>query len=155
MTLKLAVALLLATLLVAALMVVSRGPVGPRAVNPPTVASTSAPEPPLPVSSVAATRPDHPKPRPWHLAPRRGDPTPGELAQLRWCESGRDHSAGVGSHEKARGLYKFMRATWRSVGGHGDPARASYAEQTYRTILLFRREGWTPWRSSSACTGLR
>lgn len=89
----------------------------------------------------------------WHWLP--GDPTADDFRILRWCESGRDHSAGVDSPERARGFYKFMRGTWASVGGHGDPAAASYAEQTMRAILLYRREGWTPWLASASCTGLR
>lgn len=90
----------------------------------------------------------------WYLIPRPGDPTPAEKARLRWCESGRDHSAGVDSRERATGLYKFLPRTWAGVGGHGDPAAASFAEQDYRMVLLFRREGFTPWRASVDCTGL-
>ena len=35
--------------------------------------------------------------------------------------------------------------TWRSVGGRGDPAKASEAEQDYRAWLLLRRTGGSAW----------
>lgn len=91
----------------------------------------------------------------WALTMKRSDPTPEQLARLRWCESGRDGSYAVNSSSGARGFYQFLIGTWRSVGGHGDPAAASLSEQTYRAVLLYRREGWRPWLASASCTGLR
>lgn len=60
------------------------------------------------------------------------------------CESGGDpHSvSGSGTY---RGLYQFSYGTWRSVGGSGDPAQASSAEQTSRARILYGREGRSPW----------
>lgn len=52
-------------------------------------------------------------------------------------------------------MYQFMRTTWHEVGGRGDPARASVAEQTKRAIMLHARYGWAPWRASAACHHLR
>jgi peptidoglycan hydrolase-like protein with peptidoglycan-binding domain len=43
------------------------------------------------------------------------------------------------------GLYQFSRSTWRSVGGHGLPSRASSAEQTRRARILFSRTGARSW----------
>jgi soluble lytic murein transglycosylase-like protein len=43
------------------------------------------------------------------------------------------------------GLYQFTVATWRGVGGHGYPHRASRAEQTMRAKKLFQRAGSSPW----------
>ena len=37
-----------------------------------------------------------------------------------------------------RGKYQFDRQTWRAMGGHGDPARASEAEQDRRALALYR-----------------
>jgi soluble lytic murein transglycosylase-like protein len=43
------------------------------------------------------------------------------------------------------GLYQFTVATWRGVGGHGYPHRASRAEQTLRAKKLYQRAGSSPW----------
>lgn len=43
------------------------------------------------------------------------------------------------------GAYQFSYTTWRSVGGSGDPAEASPAEQDYRAALLLERRGLQPW----------
>jgi uncharacterized protein YabE (DUF348 family) len=60
------------------------------------------------------------------------------------CESGGNPRA-VSSTGKYRGLYQFSFATWRSVGGSGDPAAASPDEQTYRAKLLYNRSGAGQW----------
>lgn len=43
------------------------------------------------------------------------------------------------------GLYQFDLGTWRSVGGRGNPADASPAEQTFRAELLYAQRGVAPW----------
>jgi resuscitation-promoting factor RpfB len=43
------------------------------------------------------------------------------------------------------GKYQFSRATWRRMGGHGNPARASEAEQDQRAAALYSAEGTAPW----------
>ena len=60
------------------------------------------------------------------------------------CESGGDPTA-VSSDGTYRGLYQFDYGTWESVGGSGDPAAASAAEQTYRAALLYSQSGSSPW----------
>lgn len=60
------------------------------------------------------------------------------------CESGGDPTA-VSSDGSYRGLYQFDFGTWESVGGEGDPAAASAAEQSYRAALLYSRSGSSPW----------
>jgi len=60
------------------------------------------------------------------------------------CESGRNPTA-VSAGGTYRGLYQFDYGTWASVGGKGDPAAASVAEQTYRAALLYSRSGSSPW----------
>ncbi len=60
------------------------------------------------------------------------------------CESGGNPTA-VSSGGTYRGLYQFDYGTWASVGGTGDPAAASAAEQTYRAALLYSRSGSSPW----------
>jgi Transglycosylase-like domain len=60
------------------------------------------------------------------------------------CESGGDPAA-VSADGSYRGKYQFDYGTWESVGGHGDPAAASEAEQDYRAALLYSQSGSSPW----------
>ena len=60
------------------------------------------------------------------------------------CESGGDPSA-VSADGSYRGKYQFDYGTWASVGGSGDPAAATEAEQDYRAALLYVRGGSSPW----------
>jgi hypothetical protein len=60
------------------------------------------------------------------------------------CESGGDPTA-VSSDGSYRGKYQFDYGTWESVGGSGDPAAASEAEQDYRAALLYAQSGSSPW----------
>lgn len=65
------------------------------------------------------------------------------LAGLRACESGGNYSTNTGNG--FYGAYQFTLSTWASVGGSGNPAYASPAEQDYRAAVLWRREGSAPW----------
>ena len=60
------------------------------------------------------------------------------------CESGGDPTS-VSSDGSYRGKYQFDYGTWESVGGSGDPAAASEAEQDYRAALLYAQSGSSPW----------
>ena len=71
-------------------------------------------------------------------------PADGVLAAIAQCESG-GNPAAVDSTGTYRGLYQFDRGTWASVGGTGDPAAASAAEQTQRAGMLYARSGSSPW----------
>ncbi|HET9154896.1 MAG TPA: transglycosylase family protein [Solirubrobacterales bacterium] len=66
------------------------------------------------------------------------------LEAIASCESGGDPSA-VSSDGTYRGLYQFDYGTWESMGGSGDPAAASVAEQNYRAALLYASAGSSPW----------
>jgi len=68
----------------------------------------------------------------------------GTMAAIAACESGGDPAA-VSSDGTYRGLYQFDYGTWESVGGSGDPAAASAAEQTYRAAVLYATSGSSPW----------
>ena len=59
------------------------------------------------------------------------------------CESGGDPTAvnAAGYY----GKYQFDLGTWAAVGGRGNPAEASEAEQDHRAALLYARAGSTPW----------
>ncbi len=66
----------------------------------------------------------------------------GNLAAIRACESGGDYGSVDGPY---RGAYQFDSQTWQSVGGSGDPAAASPAEQDARAIQLQAQRGSNPW----------
>jgi hypothetical protein len=66
------------------------------------------------------------------------------LERIAQCESGGDPTA-VSADGRYFGKYQFSRATWRSVGGVGHPARASEAEQDRRAAILYERRGGAPW----------
>ncbi len=79
--------------------------------------------------------------------PGRGSPSAAEsatLARIRACES-RGNYGIVSASGRYRGAYQFDVTTWRGVGGSGDPAAASAAEQDYRALLLLRMRGTRPW----------
>ncbi|HWM08027.1 MAG TPA: transglycosylase family protein [Solirubrobacteraceae bacterium] len=77
-------------------------------------------------------------------ASRRGTDAASVLARIAECESGGDPTA-VSRDRRYFGKYQFSRPTWRSVGGRGNPARASEAEQDRRALTLYEREGTAPW----------
>lgn len=69
---------------------------------------------------------------------------PGILQRIAQCESGGNPRA-ISPGGTYRGKYQFDLQTWRSVGGRGDPARASEAEQDRRALKLMRARGTSPW----------
>jgi hypothetical protein len=73
-----------------------------------------------------------------------GGPGAGKLAAIAQCESGGNPRA-VGGGGTYRGLYQFDQQAWQSVGGSGDPAAASPAEQTKRAAMLYASRGSSPW----------
>jgi LysM repeat protein len=68
----------------------------------------------------------------------------GNLAAIRACESSGNYGA-VSADGLYRGAYQFDRPTWQSVGGSGDPAAASPAEQDARASQLWSQRGSNPW----------
>jgi peptidoglycan hydrolase-like protein with peptidoglycan-binding domain len=80
-----------------------------------------------------------------------GDAAPraaSRLEAIAQCESGGDPQA-VSAGGKYRGKYQFDRATWRALGGTGDPIDASEAEQDSRAAQLLAARGSTPWPNCS------
>lgn len=69
---------------------------------------------------------------------------PVTLEAIAHCESRGDATA-VSADGRYRGKYQFDLATWRSVGGTGDPARASEREQDRRAHALAAQRGTQPW----------
>jgi peptidoglycan hydrolase-like protein with peptidoglycan-binding domain len=68
----------------------------------------------------------------------------GTLARIAQCESGGDPTA-VSASGTYRGKYQFSRETWRDLGGSGDPAAASEAEQDRMAAKLYAQRGSAPW----------
>ncbi len=68
----------------------------------------------------------------------------GVLRKIAACESGGNYAA-VSRSGKYRGAYQFDTRTWATVGGTGDPAAASPAEQDARAKALYDRRGSNPW----------
>lgn len=67
----------------------------------------------------------------------------GTLQSIAQCESGGNPSTNTGNG--FYGKYQFTQSTWNSVGGVGNPAAASEAEQDRRAAMLYAREGAAPW----------
>jgi hypothetical protein len=65
------------------------------------------------------------------------------LQAIAACESGGNPSANTGNG--FYGKYQFTQATWQSVGGTGNPATASEAEQDRRATQLYAQSGSSPW----------
>ncbi len=83
-------------------------------------------------------------------APAAGTPTtgagtaaPAHLQAIAACESGGDYSTNTGNG--FYGAYQFTQETWASVGGTGNPAAASPAEQDRRAAMLYAQSGSSPW----------
>lgn len=66
------------------------------------------------------------------------------LNAIAQCESGGDPRA-ISASGMYRGKYQFSFATWRTVGGKGDPAQASEIEQDRRAAMLYKRDGPGQW----------
>jgi hypothetical protein len=66
------------------------------------------------------------------------------LARIAACESGGDPTA-VSADGQYHGKYQFSLATWRKVGGSGDPADAPEAEQDRRAATLLAQAGPSSW----------
>ena len=68
---------------------------------------------------------------------------PPHLQAIAACESGGNYSTNTGNG--FFGAYQFTQATWASVGGTGNPAAASPAEQDKRAAMLYAQQGSSPW----------
>ena len=73
-----------------------------------------------------------------------GSASSGALARIAQCESGGDPTA-VSSTGRYRGKYQFSRATWRELGGSGDPAAAPESVQDAMAAKLYAQRGAQPW----------
>src|SRR4051794_23283232 len=73
---------------------------------------------------------------------------PGYLAAIAACESGGNPTA-IGGGGQYRGAFQMTYAAWSAVGGHGDPAAASMAEQVKRAAALYAQAGPGQWPACS------
>ncbi len=82
----------------------------------------------------------------------RSTSTSSLLQAIARCESGGDPTL-VSASGRYRGKYQFDRATWRSVGGSGDPAAAPESEQDARAAKLMASRGPSAWPACSRQAG--
>jgi hypothetical protein len=68
---------------------------------------------------------------------------PPVLEGIAQCESGGNPATDTGNG--FYGKYQFTLSTWASVGGSGNPAQASEAEQDRRAAILYAQAGASPW----------
>ena len=110
-------------------------PASPTPTVPPAPTSTEPPAAPVAVVPVV---PEPPQPQSVFgpMAPK--------FEKLRQCESSGNYHI-VSASGRYRGAYQFDQRTWESVGGVGDPAAASPAEQDLRAWILYQARGWRPW----------
>ena len=71
-------------------------------------------------------------------------PIPPQLERIAQCES-HGNPRAISPGGTYRGKYQFSFSTWASVGGKGDPARASETEQDRRAAKLYRTGGPGHW----------
>lgn len=94
-------------------------------------------------------------PSPGGSGPSAGDPpVPASLPDpprpllaciRRWESATKGLYRAISPGGQYRGAYQFDWKTWLGVGGSGDPALATPAEQDYRAALLVRLRGLAPW----------
>ena len=65
------------------------------------------------------------------------------FSRIRARESGGNYAENTGNGYY--GAYQFSLGTWASVGGTGNPANASPAEQDMRAQMLYAERGCSPW----------
>jgi hypothetical protein len=65
------------------------------------------------------------------------------LEAIAACESGGNPETDTGNG--FYGKYQFDLSTWNAVGGTGNPAHASEAEQDRRAAALYAQAGPSPW----------
>jgi hypothetical protein len=66
-----------------------------------------------------------------------------QLEAIAACESGGNPATDTGNG--FYGKYQFTLATWQAVGGSGNPAQASEAEQDRRAAALLAQAGAGQW----------
>jgi hypothetical protein len=65
------------------------------------------------------------------------------LEAIAQCESGGNPTTDTGNG--FYGKYQFDLQTWQAMGGTGNPAQASEAEQDQRAAALYAQTGPSPW----------
>jgi Transglycosylase-like domain len=66
------------------------------------------------------------------------------MQKIAMCESGGNPRA-ISPSGRYRGKWQFDRPTWRSLGGRGDPAKASEYRQDTLAMKLYHMRGTKPW----------
>lgn len=135
----------------------------PRAVTTPSGSRRS--DPPAPTATAPSTTQTPPTTAvadtvpiaasftaPGSYSPSGSGPSAEAWAALRNCEAGGNYSAVSGSG-RYRGAYQFDRSTWESLGGTGDPAAASPADQDLAAAVLYSMRGSRAWPGCGSALG--
>ena len=99
----------------------------------PAASATTWPMPPVPAGPYA-------------------QPSAGQLAALRGCESGGNYAINTGNGYY--GAYQFDRGTWNGLGFPGTANQAPAAVQDRAATILEVERGWAPWPACSRNLGL-
>lgn len=93
---------------------------------------------------------------PMRAASARPAPSGDIWHALAMCETGGTMNQRATSPTgRYLGYFQFSLATWRSVGGPGDPRDHPYEVQKAYAITLQHRSGWGQWPHCSKVLGLR
>lgn len=115
----------------------------------PLEAATSAPiATPLPIPIPTPSASPVASPQVWDGPQSRG-PSDDVWYRLRMCESTNNYSNNDTGRNGHYGAYQFSFTTWAGVGGAGNPADASPAEQDMRARMLQARYGWSQWECAA------
>jgi LysM repeat protein len=98
---------------------------------------------PVPAKRLAVHRSKATPPKKRVATSHRAHSAGGGWAAVAQCESGGNYATNTGNGYY--GAYQFDLRTWRSVGGSGNPAAASPAEQDKRAQILYSQRGASPW----------
>ncbi len=106
-----------------------------------------------PVAPISKPKPLATHPMVKTVAPAKPTSTtlPSIFKEIRRCEASGNYANNDTGHNGHYGAYQFSLSTWRSVGGTGNPAFASPAEQ--RALQLYNTSGLSPWLASQSCWG--
>ena len=108
---------------------------------PPT--TTPPPPPPTTTTSPPPTSTTTTTTKPASAVAATSSVAGGVWAQLRQCESSGNYQENTGNG--FYGAYQFTQGSWEAVGGTGNPAAASPAEQDKRAAMLMARSGAGNW----------
>jgi hypothetical protein len=122
--------------------------------TPPTLAEPATTVEPEPIDALPRETPDRRRSTTTVAIPANSIANgpllaPPSVVETLACIRSYEGDYGTDTGNGYYGAYQFAEGTWESVGGSGNPAEASPAEQDARAAELLRREGLAPWPTPS------